>query len=83
MRRGVLLDLTSFTDKEELIGKSKVGGSLGCTDHEMVQFRILKEGSRAKSRILWSSGEETWASCDICLEESLERLPWRKEDLRR
>jgi len=29
----------------------KVGGRLGCSDHEMVKFRILRGGSRAISRI--------------------------------
>jgi len=29
----------------------KVGGRLGCSDHEMVEFRILLGGSRAISRI--------------------------------
>jgi len=29
----------------------KVGGRLGCSDHEMVEFRILRGGSRAISRI--------------------------------
>jgi len=29
----------------------KVGGRLGCSDHEMVEFRILHGGSRAISRI--------------------------------
>jgi len=29
----------------------KVGGSLGCSDHEVVKFRILRGGSRAISRI--------------------------------
>jgi len=29
----------------------KAGGSLGCSDHEMVNFRILRGGSRAISRI--------------------------------
>ena len=29
----------------------KVGGSLGCSDHDMVEFRILRGGSRAISRI--------------------------------
>jgi len=29
----------------------KAGGSLGCSDHEMVEFRILYGGSRAISRI--------------------------------
>jgi len=29
----------------------KAGGRLGCSDHEMVEFRILRGGSRAISRI--------------------------------
>ena len=29
----------------------KVGGRLGCSDHEMVELRILRRGSRAISRI--------------------------------
>jgi len=29
----------------------KVGGSLGCSDHEMVEFRILWGGSRTTKRI--------------------------------
>ncbi|GAB0182838.1 hypothetical protein GRJ2_000749100 [Grus japonensis] len=48
--RGVLLDLV-LTNKEGLVGDVKVGGSLGCSDHEMVEFRILCGRSRAISRI--------------------------------
>jgi len=50
MRRGLLLDLI-LTNKEGLVEDVKVGGSLGCSDHEMVEFRILRGGSRAISRI--------------------------------
>ncbi|GAB0207304.1 hypothetical protein GRJ2_003196000 [Grus japonensis] len=49
-RRGVVLDLV-LTNKEGLVGDVKVGGSLGCSDHEMVEFRILRGRSRAISRI--------------------------------
>ena len=49
-RRGVLLDLV-LTDRDALVEDVKVGGSLGCSDHEMVEFRILRGGSRAVSRI--------------------------------
>jgi len=49
-RRGVLLDLV-LTNKNRLLEDVKVGGSLGCRDHEMVEFRILRGGSRAISRI--------------------------------
>ncbi|GAB0209615.1 hypothetical protein GRJ2_003427200 [Grus japonensis] len=49
-RRGMLLDLV-LPNKEGLVGDVKVGGSLGCNDHEMVEFRILHGRSRAISRI--------------------------------
>ncbi|GAB0181788.1 mitochondrial enolase superfamily member 1 [Grus japonensis] len=48
-RRGVLLELV-LTKKERLVEDVKVGGSLGCNDHEMVEFRILRGRSRAISR---------------------------------
>jgi len=41
-RRGVLLDLV-LTSKEGLVDGVKVGGSLGCSDHEMVVFRSCVE----------------------------------------
>ncbi|GAB0206830.1 hypothetical protein GRJ2_003148600 [Grus japonensis] len=49
MRREVLLDFV-LTNKG-LAGDVKVEGSLGCRDHEMVEFRILRGRSRAVSRI--------------------------------
>jgi len=49
-RRGVLLDLV-LTNTEGLVDDVKVGGSLRCSDHGMVKFRILHGGSRAISRI--------------------------------
>jgi len=48
--RGVLLDLV-LTNKEGLVEDVKAGGSLGCSDHEMVEIRILSEGSRVINRI--------------------------------
>jgi len=50
MRRGALLDLV-LTNKVELVENVKAGGSFGCSDHEMVEFRILCGESRAISRI--------------------------------
>jgi len=47
---GVLLDLV-LTNKEGLVEHLKAGGNLGCSDHEMMEFRILRGGSRAISRI--------------------------------
>ena len=49
-RRGALLDLV-LTNTEGLVEDVKVGGRLGCSDHEMVEFRILHGGSRVVSRI--------------------------------
>jgi len=46
----VLLDLV-LTNKEGLVEDVKVGGSLGCSDHKMMEFRILCEGRRAISRV--------------------------------
>ena len=46
----MLLDLV-LTNKEGPAGDVKVGGSLSCSDHEMVEFRLLRGGSRAISRI--------------------------------
>lgn len=48
-RKGALLDLM-LTNKAELVVDVKVGGRLGCTDHEMMQFRILSGRSRAKKQ---------------------------------
>ncbi|KAJ7418265.1 hypothetical protein WISP_59859 [Willisornis vidua] len=46
MRRVVLLDV-ELTNKEEIIGDMKFGVSLGCSGHEMAEFRILCGGTRA------------------------------------
>jgi len=48
--RDALLDLV-LTNKEGLVDDVKVGGSLGCSDHEKMNFRILRGGSRAISTI--------------------------------
>ncbi|XP_068531176.1 uncharacterized protein [Anas acuta] len=50
-RQRVLLDLV-LSNRDGLVSDVKVGGSLGCSDHEMVEFQIeLGKGSKAKSRI--------------------------------
>ena len=50
MREDALLDLM-LTNKEELVWNVKFGGSLDCTDYEVVKFRILREGNKANSRM--------------------------------
>lgn len=49
-RRGVLLDLV-LTNKEGLVGDVKARGRLGCSDHEMVEFKVLYGRIKAISRI--------------------------------
>ena len=49
-RKGTLLDL-ALTNKKGLVEYGKAGGSLCCRNHEIVEFRILRAGSRAISRI--------------------------------
>jgi len=49
-RKGALLGLI-LTNMEGLVENVKVGGRVGCSDHEIVEFRTLRGGSRAISRI--------------------------------
>ena len=49
-RQGVLLDLVLFS-RDGLVKDVRAGGSLGCTNHEMVELKILCGRSKAKSRI--------------------------------
>lgn len=49
-RGGVRLGFV-ITNKGELVGNVKVRNIFGCNDHEIVEFRILREGNKANSRI--------------------------------
>lgn len=53
VRRGALLDLM-ITNKEGLVGVVRVEcySNLGYSDHEMVEFRILRGESKAKSKVI-------------------------------
>lgn len=44
-----LLDLI-YTNKEELISKTKVRGSIASSDLEMVEIRILRERNKKKKK---------------------------------
>ncbi|GAB0177917.1 hypothetical protein GRJ2_000257000 [Grus japonensis] len=50
MRRGAILDLI-HTNKEGLVGNVKLKGSLGCSNHEMVEFKILRAARRTHSKL--------------------------------
>ncbi|GAB0176549.1 hypothetical protein GRJ2_000120100 [Grus japonensis] len=45
-----MLDLV-LTNKEGLVGNVKLKGSLGCSDQEMVEFKILRAARRAHSKL--------------------------------
>ncbi|GAB0193347.1 nucleoside diphosphate kinase 6 [Grus japonensis] len=45
-----MLDLV-LTNKEGLVGDVKLKGSLGCRDHETVEFKILRAVRRAHSKL--------------------------------
>ena len=49
-RRGGVLELV-LTNKEGLMGNVKLKDSLDCSDHEMVEFKILMAASRVHSKL--------------------------------
>ncbi|GAB0199980.1 mitochondrial enolase superfamily member 1 [Grus japonensis] len=74
MRRGAMLDLI-LTNKEGLAGDVKLKGSLGCSDHEMVEFRILRAARRAHSKLTTLD----FRRADFGLfRDLLGRVPWDK-----
>ncbi|GAB0205478.1 mitochondrial enolase superfamily member 1 [Grus japonensis] len=74
MRRGAMLDLI-FTNKEGLVGDVKLKGSLGCSDHKMVEFRILRAARRALSKLTTLN----FSRADFGLSRDLlGRIPWDK-----
>jgi len=48
-RGDVILDLMVI-NASELIGDIKIGGSLGCSDHALVEFAVLRVKGQAKSK---------------------------------
>jgi len=50
VRKGAMLDLV-LTNKEGLVGNVRLKGSLGCSDHEMVEFKILRAARRVHSKL--------------------------------
>jgi len=59
-RRGAMLD-PALTSTEVLMENVKIKSSLGYSDHEIVEFKILRAARRAHSK-LTTSGEKTLAS---------------------
>ena len=71
-RGEALLDLL-LTNAEEIIKGVNVGGSLGCSDHALVEFVILKNAGLAKSR----AGTLCFRRANFrLLKELLSGIPW-------
>jgi len=49
-RGEALLDLL-ITNSSELIGDVKTGGSLGCSDHTLAEFGVLRDMGQVKSKV--------------------------------
>ena len=49
-RGGAILDLL-VTNASELISDVKIGGSLGCSGHALVEFTFLRHMGQAKSKV--------------------------------
>ncbi|GAB0209334.1 hypothetical protein GRJ2_003399100 [Grus japonensis] len=74
MRRGAVLDLV-LPNKEGLVGNVKFKGSLGCSEHEMVEFKILRAARRAHSKLTTLD----FRRADFGLfRDLLGRIPWDK-----
>ncbi|GAB0197899.1 mitochondrial enolase superfamily member 1 [Grus japonensis] len=69
-----MLDLI-LTNKEGLVGDMKLKGSLGCSDHKMVEFRILRAVRRARSKLTTLD----FSRADFGLfRDLLGKIPWDK-----
>ena len=72
--RTALLDLI-LTKNERLVGNVKIKGNLGCSDHEIVEFRILGARRRVKSKL--TTLDFIRAEFGL-FNDLLGRLPWDK-----
>ncbi|GAB0187663.1 hypothetical protein GRJ2_001231600 [Grus japonensis] len=73
-RGGAMLDLV-LTNKEGLVGDVKLKGSLGCSDHKMAKFKILRAVRRALSKLTTLD----FSRADFGLfRDLLGRVPWDK-----
>lgn len=62
-----------LTNNKELVRDMKVKESLGYGDHEMMEFKILREGSREKSR---TTALDFRRADFILFRALLGRIPW-------
>jgi len=61
------------TNASEIIGDIKIGGSLGCSDHALVEFTVLRDMGKARSivRTLNFRKANFWL-----FKELVSRTPW-------
>ncbi|XP_009074846.1 PREDICTED: ras-related protein Rab-10-like, partial [Acanthisitta chloris] len=81
-RNGVLLDLI-LTNKEGPVDDVKVGGSLVCSNHEIVVFSIKEVAGQQLKLQLQTSGKQTLTCLEIFLDESHGSRPCREEGSKR
>ncbi|GAB0178067.1 hypothetical protein GRJ2_000272000 [Grus japonensis] len=85
-RRGAMLDLV-LTNKEGLVGNVKLKSNLGCSDHEMVEFKILRAVRRAHRRLTALDFRRAdfglLSPQGSCLVEYHRTKPWREEGPRK
>ena len=74
MRKGAMLDLV-LTNKERLVSNMNLKGSLGCHNHEMVEFKILRVPKRVQSKL--AALDFRRANFEL-FRELLERVTWEK-----
>lgn len=68
-----MLDL-ALTDNEGLVGNVKLKGSLSCSDHEMMKFRILRAAGRVLSKLTTLDLRADFGF----FKDLLGRVPWDK-----
>lgn len=49
-----MLGWTSFSLTEGLVENVKVKGRLGCSNHEIVEFKLLRAERRSKTKLTWT-----------------------------
>ncbi|RMC08902.1 hypothetical protein DUI87_13896 [Hirundo rustica rustica] len=71
-RGGTMLDLL-FTNRDGLVGDVEVGGRLGHSDHEIIEFSIIGEKRRNINKI---STLDFWRADFGLFKRLIQRVPW-------
>lgn len=69
-----MVDLV-LTNKEGLLGNVKIKSSLGCSDHKMVEFNILRSARWAQSKLATLA---FWRAEFDLSSDQFGREPWNK-----